>query len=379
MNAARKIASCSLSIALWLLPACGGSSGTADADGGDAGADVAADQAPDAAPDAAEAETEAEAEADASPEDAAPDESAADYADLPCPDPDASFDPDHPGMHMFFTVAEVYMMGTAVNTAVGGFLPAAREDFNPVVPSDIPLDTCRLASTVTSTPECTTSADCVPPQQCVPETDASGNPIAGTGVCQTTRSPVNVGPFTCTGFTSPQTFQYNASQQGAYTSTADGTLPAGTLAYDTTYDCAGAGSTTLGFGPFHGTIYLAKQLEVTSPVPTIGSMGFPLINVDPAADLSLAWTGGDGTSDLLINLSGRSDSVECRVTDDGAFVIPAALITATGLGDVAFLNSLEIRRDRTGSACGVDLTDTEWTSTISVVLNVRKAATTTSP
>jgi hypothetical protein len=369
----REIAVCSTLAALCLLPACGGGGGDEDAGADDAGADVTPDETPDIVPDAPEAE--AEVAEDAGAEDA-PLETP-DWG-MPCPDPAAEFNEADPGVHMFFLVAEVFMMGQPVDTAAGGFLPAAREDFKPPETVDeIPLDTCRVAGSVAPTPECTSAADCAPEQQCNPETDASGNPIAGTGVCETERATIDVGPFTCTGFTTPQTFQYNPGQSGAYTSTADGTLPPGTLAFDTDYECLGDGSATAGLGPFRGTIHLPPQLELTAPPLTMGPMGFPLIDVDAAADLALAWTGGDGTSIMTINLTGRAGTVECRVTDDGTHTIPAELVTGVGLGDVAFFNMLEIKRERTGIACGEGLTDSEWTSTTTLILNVRKTTGTT--
>ncbi|MBI5502432.1 MAG: hypothetical protein HY907_19470 [Deltaproteobacteria bacterium] len=360
--------------AMEFVGACGDGSATSDVED-DAGMEAEADAAPDDTPDArpdAEAEVELEADADVVEDAGREDAEAADWG-LPCPDPLATFDPDDPGMHSFFLVAEVFMMGTAIDTAAGGFLPAAREDFNrDDPPGEIPLDSCRLAGSGPAIRECTTAADCAPEQQCNPETDASGNPIPDSGVCETPRETVDVGPFTCTGFATDQTFQYNPAQSGAYTSTADGTLPPGLLELGATYDCAGDGDPATGLGRFRGTIFLPAELELTSPPSAIGPGGFPLVDVDPSVDLVLAWSGGDGASELSVNLTGGTGTVECRLLDDGAHTIAADLVTAAGLGNIPFFNIMELRRERWGLACGEGLTDAEWTSTVTTILNVRK-------
>jgi hypothetical protein len=366
-------------LAAFFLPACGSSGGAeedADADGVDTTLDVAVDDAPDA-PDV---ETAADADADADVEardEAAPREDvsrdAPDWG-LPCPDPAAEFAPADPGMHTFFTIAEAVMMGMTIDTAAGGFLPAAREDFKPDTPSTIPLDTCLAGGEPPAPRECTTSAECSPEQTCVPETDASGNPIPDTGVCETTRVPVDVGPFTCTGFATDQTFAYNAGQNGAYISTADGTLPAGAVVYDAAYECTGDGSATAGLGAYRLWLYLPPQLELTAPPLVTTTLPFPILEIDATADLALEWTGGDGAGELSLTLSSRTGSVACRVLDDGAFTIPAAMVEAAALGDAAFLNMLEVRRERDGVACGEGLTDAEVTSLEALVLNVKKLA-----
>ncbi|MBN1774226.1 MAG: hypothetical protein JXB32_23405 [Deltaproteobacteria bacterium] len=355
--------------------ACGDSSSDAD-DGGtdtaDVPGDVPGEDAPDTEPEA-ETEDEADVEVDAG-DDAGREDSDFDAPDwgLPCPDPEAEFDPADPGVHMFFTIGDTVMMGASISLAAGGFLPAAREDFRPPdPPAHIPLDGCIVGSGTPSVRECTTSAECAPEQECVPETDASGNPIPDTGVCQTPRSTLDLGPFTCTGFaTGDQTFQYNAGQSGAYTSTADGTLPAGTLAYDTTYVCTGDAAEVEGVGRYRLELYVPDAFAVTSPEPVTGGMGFPVLPVDPAAALALEWTGGDGTSELSLSLTGRDGGISCRVLDDGAFTIPADLVVSAGLAGIAMVNVLEMRRERTGLVCGEGISDGEATTTMALVWNV---------
>ena len=364
--------------------ACGDSSSAAD-DGGtdtaDVPGDVPGEDAPDGEPDA-EADGEPDA-GDVGPDagdDAGREDSDFDAPDwgLPCPDPAAEFDPTEPGVQLFFTIGETVMMGQAIDLAAGGFLPAAREDFRPAdPPPDIPLDGCIVGSGTTNVRECTTSDECAPEQECVPETDASGNPIPDTGVCRTARETLDVGPFTCRGFTGgDQTFQYNPGQSGAYTSTADGTLPAGVLAYDTTYVCTGDGAGASGVGRYHLELYVPTQLSLTSPETVIGGMGFPILDVDPTAELALEWTGGDGTGELSLNLTGRDGGISCRVADDGAFTIPAELVVSAGLAGIAMVNILELRREHHGLVCGEGITDSDVSSLATLLLNVRPAAAT---
>lgn len=358
--------------------ACGDSTANPD-DGGtdtaDVPGDVPAEDTPDAEPDAepeAEAdggEVEPDVRDDAGREDA--DVDAPDWG-LPCPDPAAGFDPTEPGVQLFFTLGDTVMMGQSIALAAGGFLPAAREDFRPDdPPAEIPLDGCIVGGSTTHVRECTTNEECAPEQQCVPETDASGNPIPDTGVCETPRETIDVGPFTCAGFAGgDQTFQYNPGQSGAYTSTADGTLPAGTLAYDTTYECTGDGAGASGVGRYRFEQYLPDEFALTSPETEIGGMGFPVLPVDTTAALALEWTGGDGTSELALNLTGRDGGISCRVVDDGAFTIPAEMVTAAGLAGMAFVNILEMRRERTGVVCGEGITVGEVNATMALLINV---------
>lgn len=362
--------------------ACGDSGSGADdggADAADVPGDVAAEDAADAGPDVEpDAEADAgEAEAETADEGGREDASF-DVPDwgLPCPDPEAEFDPSAPGVHMFFTIGDTVMMGQSIALAAGGFLPAAREDFDPPdPPPHIPLDECVVGGGGTHVRECTTNEECAPEQQCVPETDASGNPIPDTGVCETPREPIDLGPFTCTGFTGgDQTFQYNPGQNGAYTSTADGTLPAGVLAYDTTYTCAGDAAGASGVGRYRLELYVPERLAITSPEPVMGPGGFPVLDVVTNEALALEWTGGDGESELSVNLTGRDGGISCRVTDDGAFTIPADMVASAGLAGFAFVNILEIRRERTGVVCGEGITDGEITCTEALLLNVRPIA-----
>jgi len=358
--------------------ACGDSTGGADDGGADAAETPGDAPAEDAADAGLDGEPDAEADAPDGSDDAGREDAAFDAPDwgLPCPDPEAEFDPADPGVQMFFTIGDTVMMGQSIALAAGGFLPAAREDFRPPdPPPDIPLDGCIVGGGSAHVRECTTPEECAPEQQCVPETDASGNPIPDTGVCRTPRDPIDIGPFTCTGFSGgDQTFQYNAGQNGAYTSTPDGTLPAGVLAYDTTYACTGDAAGASGVGRYRLELYVPERLAITSPEPVMGPGGFPVLDVVTTEALALEWTGGDGTSELSVNLTGRDGGISCRVVDDGAFTIPAEMVAAAGLAGFAFVNLLEIRRERTGLVCGEGITDGEITCTEALLLNVRPLA-----
>ena len=46
----------------------------------------------------------------------------------------------------------------------------------------------------------------------------------------------------------------------------------------------------------------------------------------------------------------------CRVTDDGAFTVPADMMANSGLGAVAFINMITIDRRARGAVCGDGLT-----------------------
>jgi hypothetical protein len=381
-------------LALGVAAGCG-SPGTETPEA-DAGRE--ADAAPDARDDAAREDARPDVEPDAEPEaeeddggveDGRPDREdagredagredariEADFADLPCPDPDAGFDPDAPGIQMMFNVASVLMMGMPVETAMGAFLPGAREDFAAREEWEVPLDEC-VAGSEPPIHECDTNADCAPEQECRPETDASGNPIEGSGVCTTPREPLDVGTFDATGFAEgvTLTFTYNPGSNGAYTASADGTLPSGTLGYDTDYVFQGAGDPEEGLGPFAGTVEFPAQIEVTAPPLVPGPMGYDILEIDPTADLALEWSGGDAAAEgtVTLTLSGRSGAVTCRARDDGTFTIPGETVASVGLGDMAFLNILELRRERRGIVCGEGITSGDIATIQSLLLNVKK-------
>jgi hypothetical protein len=316
----------------------------------------------------------------ANDEDAGPDGSADADTDADSDTDSDEFDPDDPGIHLFLSLGSILMMSQPVEMAIGGFLPTAREDFDEVpAGEEIPLDTCRVYEEVAATPTCEDASDCAPEQECVPDYDDGGAPIPGTEHCATPREPLDLGPFTVEGFaTGSIEMSYNAGQSGAYTAPGtDGTLPAGTLVFDTTYTFHGDGSAEHDLGPFTGEIYVAPALELVSPpmveLPMGGMFG---IEANPAEELALEWTGENADGELFISLAGGSasgdgGSIECRVSDDGEFTIPAEMVEAAQLGDIAFLNMLTIDRRATGTASGDGLTfraiDAIQTSLINVI------------
>jgi len=309
-----------------------------------------------------------------------------DPGDIPCPDPDAGYDADAPGVWMFFNVGTTLMMGQFVGNAAGGFRLAAREDWNAATTAEIPLDTCVVDGPATPIHECEpgctpgTTDCCAPEQQCVQDTDGDGNPIAGSGVCHTTRTALDVGPFTAEGFATPQTFAFNAAQSGAYLSTGDGTMPPEEIIYDSDYTFSGNGDPAQGLGRFAGWLHLAPEITLTSPEPVFpGGGAIPQINIDPTAALPLAWTGGDPSCTRLMSinlagatLSGGGGSVSCNVRDDGEFTIPAEDVSSITFGNYSFLNVLTLRRDAVGTACGEGLSRAEVNSQVVVLMNVGK-------
>lgn len=291
-----------------------------------------------------------------------------------------TFDPDNPGIHFFFTLGAVTMMSQPMELAAAGFMPAAREDFEPEpAPPEIPVDSCVVAEEQPDAPSCAGEQDCAPEQDCLPETDDGGNPIAGTERCVTPRELLDVGPMTVEGFASgPMDLAYNPGQSGAYTAPgSDGTLPAGTLAFDTNYAFHGAGDASVGLGAFSGELYLPAALELTSPpLVELGMPGMFGVEADASQDLALEWSGASGSGALTVNLVGGSEggaSIDCRVTDDGAFAIPAAMVQAAGLADMAFLNMVTIMREGEGTASGDGITYHAVDALQSLVINVKKA------
>ncbi len=295
-------------------------------------------------------------------------------------EPEREFNPDDPGIHMFLDMGALLMMGDPMELCAGGFMPAAREDFDsPEDGEEIPLNTCVVVTQGDGPgPECTTDADCYPEQVCEPRYDNDEQPIPDSEHCVTPRDLMDVGPLTITGFNGgPQTLQYNPGQQGAYTTAdpGDGQLPPGTIAYDTTYTIEGGGDPAQGLGPFEGEIRVGPQLQLTSPPMTDVMGGMPGIQVNPNQDLVLEWTGEDQDGELRITLSGASmmgddGSIECRVTDDGKFTIPQEKVAAANLGDMAFLNMLNIERLGTGFVAGEGMTHHEIGMIQGLMLNV---------
>jgi hypothetical protein len=293
-------------------------------------------------------------------------------------DIDTEFNPDDPGIHVFVTMGSVLMMSQPVALAVGGFMPAAREDFDPPPDvTEIPLDTCVVvAEQPAPVPQCDGDEDCFPEQVCQPDYDDNNQPIPGTEHCVTPRDLMDVGPFTMTGFIGgPLTFNYNPNQSGAYTTAnpGDGQVPPDAIAYDTTYVFEGDGDLAQGLGAFHGEIYVAPDLQLTSPpmveLPMGGMYG---IEADPTQDLVLEWTGQNPDGELTLSLASTGTPIECRVADDGAFTIPQAMVEAAGLGNVAFFNMLTIDRRGTGWAAGEGVTFHNVEMVQTLLLNVIK-------
>jgi hypothetical protein len=291
-----------------------------------------------------------------------------------------SFNPDDPGIHLFFMLGAVTIMSQPMELAAAGFMPAAREDFEPEpAPTEIPIDTCVVAAEQPDTPSCAGEEDCAPEQDCLPETEDDGSPIPGTERCVTSRELMDVGPMTVEGFASgPIEMAYNPGQSGAYTAPgSDGTLPAGTLAFDTTYTFHGAGDGSVGLGAFSGEVHLSGALELTAPpLVELGMPGMFGVQAGESQDLALEWSGASGSGTLSLNLVGGAEggaSIDCRVTDDGAFAIPAAMVQAAGLADMAFLNMVTIMREGEGTASGDGITYHAIDVLQSLVINVQKA------
>lgn len=294
-----------------------------------------------------------------------------------CDDPEPGFNESSPGFHLFVDLGVAVLMGQNVGFAVAGFMPTAREDYCNEPPGlELALDTCTTEGSVKLLPQCQTKADCAPEQDCQPETDNNGSPIPGTEQCVTARQLINVGPFTMQGFaTGPQTFQYNAGQSGAYTITSDGQIPPEWLAWDADYTFSGAGDASKGIGPFQGSVHVPPQLVLTAPPQVPLPMGgMPGLEVNPMQDLELRWQGGTGQSELVLNLSGgmSGKTASCRVKNDGSFTVPSAVLQQIQLGDIAFLNMMEMTTEVAGQASGTGLTRTRVTVTQALTINLIK-------
>jgi hypothetical protein len=282
-------------------------------------------------------------------------------------------------MSMSFTIGVALMMGQPAIFAAGAFMTTAREDLEPLPePPAVPLETCEVTS-VTYTPTCSGPEDCAPEQQCLPQTDMDGKPIANSETCVTPRSPLDVGPFTVAGFaTGPKTMAYNAQQSGGYTTVGgDGTLPYADIAFDTTYTLEGPGDTAQGLGAFTGEVRLGPEIKLTEPAMTALPIGFDGIQVSVSQDLVLRWTGADPGAEVTITLTGgtmngESHTITCRTIDTGAFTIPAAMVQAASLGDMAFLNLLSFERGDRGSVSGSGITSHDIATLQTAVINVAK-------
>ena len=282
------------------------------------------------------------------------------------------FDPDDPGVYMFLTLGGIEMMGQPMELALGGFAPAAREDFEVDEADDTPLDSCEVVSETTPVGECVTDEDCAPEQQCVQDYDDEGNPEAGSEHCATPRDQLDVGSMTLEGSNAgPLTLSYNMGQGGAYTVTGtDGTVNAGTLAYDATYGFYGDGDSAQGLGAFSGEVYMPSQIVLTSPAMGDVGMGMEGITVSTTSDLLITWAGSsDGVLKVDLagaSFSGESGAIHCVLEDDGEFTIPAAMVAEAQLGDLALLNMLTLERATKGSAeaDGLSISSVDTTQTL---------------
>ena len=283
------------------------------------------------------------------------------------------------GYHFFFDIGTALLMGQTVAFGVGGFWPTAREDFSRPREADIPLGTC-VTDPAPPPAECATKDDCAPEQNCVADTNNNGQPIAGTEHCETSRTLMDIGPFSVDGFASgPLEFAYNSGQSGAYTTAnpGDGSIPPEDINYDTTYTISGAGDTAQGIGAFSGAVRVPPALTLTSPpVGTVGSMALPGIHVSVSQDLVLEWTGNDPTLEIKVTMTGGNQqtgkSIVCRLMDTGTLTIPQAQVAEAGFGTMVIANMLEFRRVVAGTASGDGFTFTRVTTTQALTYNVAK-------
>jgi hypothetical protein len=343
------------------------------------------DQTAEAAPDAVE-EVLLEAEPEASPEAAV--EAGADAVEdvveepLPpqqiCAEYEPGFDENNPGMAFTFTMTSSYVMGNEIVPGVATFMKAAREDFcKERAGLEIELDTCTTQPEPAALAQCATKSDCGPEEECLPD-ENNGNLL----VCMTPRAPLDVGPFTLSGFVDgTKTFRSNPGQSGAYTENGvgDGQLDPSTLVFDADYSFGGTLDGDAGLGTLSGTFHFPPAIEWVSP-PLMELPSFPGlkmgIEVTVGEDLELKWTGGDSAAVMSFELAAANSggaTVTCKVANDGAFSIPAAMIEAVKLGNMPFLNMLDIRVEAKGPAVtGSGITNSKVVIMQSRMLNMIK-------
>lgn len=297
-----------------------------------------------------------------------------------CGETEDGFDVDEPGYLASFDLGVTLMMGQRFGFAAAFFQQAAREDWCKEAASSIPLDTCVIADPADApAPQCSDHADCAPEQQCVPRTN-NGSAIPCSEHCSTARSPMDIGPLEVSGFVDgPITFEADPSQSNGYVTPGDGTIPASQFAFEATYVFQGDGDPDQGIGAFTGQVTLGPELTITSP-PLEEGTGFPpgpIIPVDPEQDLELAWSGSVDGGEITLELStasfgGPSTNIKCRLRDSGSFTIPAELMKALNLGDMPFLNNLNIERIVKGTVTGEGITRGEVTSRQTLLVNMSK-------
>ena len=72
-------------------------------------------------------------------------------------------------------------------------------------------------------------------------------------------------------------------------------------------------------------------------------------------------------------MSGESHTITCRTLDSGSFTIPAAMVQAAHLDNMAMLNSITFERKNIGTVSGEGITSHGIETVQSAVVNVGKA------
>jgi hypothetical protein len=354
MTSAKNLLACGAAVAALAFQACSDSSDSTETQGA-AGEDSGApDQTAEAAPDAAQESTQEASVPEAGADGPLPDVIEGDA--LPpekiCGESEPGFDEGNPGINFDFSVGTTVMMGTEVGLAVGSFMKTGREDYcKPAKGLDIAVGTCTTMAAPGVIPQCANDSECAPEQKCLADTNQNGQPISGTENCKTPRSPLDVGPFTLSGFAKgPKTFDYNAQQKGAYTSTdsQDGQIPPVEFGYDVDYTFGGTLDGDAGLGAIGGMFHLPAKIAWSSPplVDLPGMPGVTGIEATEGQDLVLQWTGGAPDGVIKLTMTGGPKlggaTITCKTANNGTFTIPGALITAVKLGPNAFVNMLQI-------------------------------------
>ena len=291
------------------------------------------------------------------------------------------FNEENPGYYGSFDIGVMLMMGQRIGIVAAFFQQTAREDYcaEPET-STIPLDTCVLATSEAPTPQCSSNDDCCPEQQCLPRRNDNGSAIPGTEHCQTSRSPIDIGPIEVSGFKDGSVqLKADPSQSNGYVPAGNGTIDASKFAFDTTYTVKGDGDPAQGVSSFEGQVVLGPELELTSPpieqVDVVMAPGFPAfplpgLAIDPEGELALAWTGAVENGELEVELSGmEGGTVKCRLKDDGAFTVPADLVKAAGIAESG-PNMLTISRISSGTLSGDTFTRHEVHARQTLLINV---------
>ncbi len=286
------------------------------------------------------------------------------------------------GYNVFFQVMTMFTFGQPMAMSFGAIMKTAREELDPDQETHLPLDTCEFSTGgETPTPECTSDDECAPEQKCLADTDNNGKAIAGTESCKTpNREPLDRGPIIVTGFVGgPVTFLYEPNDR-VYKKdgTGDGSIDIALLAFNLDYTLAAEGQDDLQ--AFSGTVYMPPSLELTYPElkPGSGSMPFPAADVDPTKDVLIKWSQPNPGAEMDLTLTGESGSVVCRVTDDGEFTIPVALVSQItfGTGFNAFANNIILDRKFSENMEGENVTAGMFTAEemITVMVNAVTAS-----